>query len=501
MAALTIGLGYFTQQHEFPKIIGFYSPFFLLYLLVSNTSYLNPHTSLKFWLALAILLRLLLVFSEPNLSNDVFRFIWDGRLLVQGFNPFDHLPLYYLENNVQVEGIDRALFEAFDAKNTYTVYPPVAQAQFASACWLFPKNIYWCTVVMKFWLFAFEVGSIFLIVKLLRRFQMPARNVLLYALNPLIIVEITGNLHFEGAMIFFLLLALWLLGDLTNFKNLSNLRLTASAVAFALSICSKLLTLLFLPFFIKRMGWGRSLRYFTITGVVTALLFLPIVNATFLANFGDSLNLYFQKLEYNASLYYVLRWLGLQILGYNPISFLGPLLGAVAMGGILWMAASPPRRIGASSAPSPGGEGGRTAAPDGVEKNLKEKFGLKLSLRRECKQGSQPSPPLLRERGQSLPRFVGGVRPLPEFWLFAICLYLACTTTMHPWYTALPVVLCVFTKWRFPIVWSGLIFLTYVNYSYEPYRENLWVVAFEYLVVAAWFAWEWRSNSKKVLSL
>ncbi len=92
-------------------------------------------------------------------------------------------------------------------------------------------------------------------------------------------------------------------------------------------------------------------------------------------------------------------------------------------------------------------------------------------------------------------------KTLPEEWLFAITLYLICTTTMHPWYTALPIVLCVFTKWRFPIMWSGLIFLTYVNYSYEPYRENLWVVALEYLAVAAWFAWEWKSNSKKVLSL
>jgi alpha-1,6-mannosyltransferase len=134
MAALTIGLGFFTQQHEFPKIIGFYAPFFLLYLLVvTDSSFIIHHSSLKFWLSVALLLRLLLVFSEPGLSNDVYRFIWDGRLLVQGYNPFDHLPMYYLENQVPVEGIDRALFEAFDAKNTYTVYPPVAQAQFASA--------------------------------------------------------------------------------------------------------------------------------------------------------------------------------------------------------------------------------------------------------------------------------------------------------------------------------------------------------------------------------
>lgn len=438
MSALTVGLGYFTQQHEFSKIIGFYTPLFALYLLVIfNFQFSIFNSPLKFWISAAILLRLLLVFAMPNLSNDVYRFIWDGRLLVQGFNPFDHLPEFYLESLVPVEGIDRTLFEAFGAKNTYSVYPPVAQAQFGSACWLFPKNIYWCSVVMKLWLFAFEAGSIFLMVKLLRRFQMPARNVLLYALNPLIIIEITGNLHFEGAMIFFLLLAVWLLtrdGQLPTAK--SHL---LSAIAFALSICSKLLTLMFLPFFIRKMGWGRSLRYFLVTGLATVLLFLPVVNVNFLSNFGDSLNLYFQKLEFNASLYYLFRWVGYQFSGYNMIAVIGPLLGGIAAVGILWMAF----------------------------RNLR-------------------GPQLRWEK-------------MLELWLFSICLYLACTTTMHPWYLALPVALCIFTKWRFPVVWSGLIFLTYFNYSYRPYWENLWVVAFEYLAVAAWFVWEWNKLKKSAI--
>lgn len=445
MVVLTIGLGFFTWQHEFAGIIGFYIPLFILYLLVAFRL-AGTQAPLTFWIGLAALLRLLLVFSEPNLSNDVYRFIWDGRLLVQGYNPFDHLPLYYLENEVPVEGINQLLFEGFDSKNTYTVYPPVAQAQFGSACWLFPNHIYWSTVVMKIWLFTFEMGSIYLIVKLLRQFQLPPGNVLLYALNPLIIIEITGNLHFEGAMIFFLLLALWLLVRQRGVPSVKNRLL--SAVAFAFSICSKLLTLLFLPFLIKRMGWGRSILYFTVTGLVTVLLFLPVVNATFLTHFGDSLNLYFQKLEYNASLYYLFRWLGFQVWGYNQIALIGPALGLLAFGGIMWM-----------------------ALRGAVFKKNKSVFP-DLNFRR-----------------------------LPEVWLFAICLYLVCTTTVHPWYTALPVVLCIFTKWRFPIVWSGLIFLTYINYSYEPYRENLWVVAVEYTGVAAWFWWEWSRISKKVLSL
>jgi alpha-1,6-mannosyltransferase len=462
MVALTAGLGYFVQQHEFWKIMGFYVPLFAFYILAVQKT--DGGSRLRFFVAVAILLRLLLVFSLPNLSNDVYRFIWDGRLLVQGYNPFDHLPAYYLGGGESVPGIGRVLFEAYGAKNFYTVYPPVAQVQFASAVWLFPKSILGASIVMKLWLFASEVASIFLIIKLLKRFRLPARNVLLYALNPLIIVEITGNLHFEGAMIFFLLLALWLLvkcrPQTANCQLPTANCLSLSAAAFAFSICSKLLTVLFLPFFIKYFinsgrvrnpagvrstwtGWRISILYFTITGAITVLLFLPIVNATFPANFGGSLNLYFQKLEYNASLYYLLRWVGYHIFGYNLIASIGPGLGMLAMAGILWMA-----------------------------------FFKK-----------QPAAGL-----------VFFEKKLPELWLFAITLYLLCTTTMHPWYLALPLVLCVFTRWRFPVVWSGLIFLTYVNYSYEPYRENLWVVALEYGVVAIWFLGEWKSKAGKTQS-
>lgn len=446
MVVLDLELGYFTEQHEFPKIIAFYIPFFALYLFAFHQS------KIPFFIFIAILLRFILVFSLPHLSNDVYRFIWDGRLLVQGYNPFDHLPRYYLEAQHQVPGIDQALFEAFGAKDFFTVYPPVAQAQFASAVWLFPESIRGAAIVMKLWLFAFEVGSIFLIIKLLKRFRLPARNVLIYALNPLIIVEITGNLHFEGAMVFFLLLALWLL---VKCQPQTVRCIILSAAAFAFSICSKLLTVLFLPFlfyYFKNSGrvsapagiksawtgWEKSIPYFAVTGLATVLLFLPIVNVTFVRNFGGSLNLYFQKLEYNASLYYLLRWVGYLFSGYNQIAAIGPGLGLLAMAGILWMAFFKKQPA---------------ADIESFEKNML------------------------------------------ELWLFAISLYLACTTTLHPWYLALPLVLCVFTRWRFPVVWSGLIFLTYVNYSYEPFRENLWVVALEYVAVASWFVWEWKSKT------
>jgi len=74
--------------------------------------------------------------------------------------------------------------------------------------------------------------------------------------------------------------------------------------------------------------------------------------------------------------------------------------------------------------------------------------------------------------------------------LLSISLYLVCATLVHPWYLSLAIVLSVFTKYRYPILWSALICLTYLNYSYAEYHENLWIVALEYLAVFGFFIWE-----------
>ncbi len=404
---LTFGLAYIPSQSDFGQIALFYFPLFALFLVLYQRS--QNTQELYFFLGLAVLARGILLFGVPLLSDDIYRFIWDGRLIMAGYNPFDHLPSYYLDK--EIPGINLALFEQLNSPEYFTIYPPVAQGVFAITCWIFPKSIWGASFLMKLFLLIGEVISIFLLPRLLALFHLPQKNALLYALNPLIIIEVCGNLHFEGAMISFLLLALWYL---QKEKHLP------SALMMALSIASKLLPLIFLPLLIRRLGWGKSFRYFVIVGFALILLFLPLINGVFLSNIGESLDLYFRRFEFNASIYYVLRWIGLQISGFNLIAYFGPALALVVLLGVFTYAF--------------------------LEKN---------------------------------PSLVN----LPLAMLFAICLYLFFTMTIHPWYTSLPIVLCLFTRFRFPIIWSGLIFMTYINYSYPQYFENLWVVGLEYSLV------------------
>ncbi len=414
-------LGYEVERTDFLSVILPYAGLFLLYIIAYQ--YANTNKLIQYFIGVAILMRFILVFEMPNLSDDIYRFIWDGRLWWSGVNPFDQLPSALMESGNLPLLLDESLYDLLNSPNYFTIYPPVLQGIFVTATGLFPTDIWSSMVTMKLFLLVFEIGSIVLIWRLLKKWNLPDKNILLYALNPLIILEIVGNLHFEGAMVFFLVLALYLL---------EKEQLHWSAVAFALSVASKLLPLMFLPFLIPLLGWKRSFQYFIIVGSVTLALFIPLFSAEFIANFGDSLNLYFQKFEFNASLYYIFRWIGFQQVGYNMISVIGPGLAGTA--GLLIL-------------------------------------GLAF----------------LKYRGKT-------VHSLPLQWMIAISIYLFCTTTVHPWYTTLPLVLCLFTRFRYPVIWTGLIFLTYINYSYPVYFENLWMVGLEYSVVILILIFEYKAS-------
>ncbi len=410
-------LGYYPQQSDFGLLLpGFLVAFLGYYFFCTK---LAPQQSLSFWLGVAVIARGILLFSLPNLSDDLYRFIWDGRLLHQGINPFEQLPGYYLLAGNEVEGITQALFDQLNSPEYFTIYPPVCQGIFAFSTWLFPKNILGTVVTMKAFFLFFEVGTIFLGIRLLDHFKLDRKQMLWYALNPLIILELTGNLHFEALMVFFLTAAIY-------FYVKSNLKLSAMAMGF--SIATKLLPLMFLPFFIRRLGWKKAMIYFIVIGITVVVLFAPLFNSVFLSNLGSSIGLYFQRFEFNGSIYYLLRWLGQVITGYNLIRFIGPGLALIVFVKI-------------------------------ISRAFKETDLSTLQLLRQM--------------------------------LYALTLFLFCTTTVMPWYLSGLILFSVFTGHRYPAVWSLLILLTYVNYSYPIFEENLWVVALEYTVVG-YFWWRER---------
>ncbi|GAA4467951.1 DUF2029 domain-containing protein [Nibrella saemangeumensis] len=376
----------------------------------------------RFLFAASIAFRLTLLFALPRLSDDFYRFIWDGRLLVHGFNPYLYLPSGIINSPLADRaGVDGNLFIYLNSPDYYTVYPPLNQALFGLAAMLSPDNVLGNVVTLRVSILLAELGVLWLLVRLLKHFNRNPNLALLYGLNPLVILELTGNVHFEAIVIFFVLMAVWLL-----VKN----RWVLSAGALALAVCTKLLPLLFLPLAIQYLGWRRGIAYAALTLVLTGILFLPFASVALVQNVFSSINLYFQKFEFNASVYYLIREVGFWIKGYNIIVQAGFWLSLVTTLGVLWIA---------------------------FNKKLTNSVSTKLIL--------------------------------------TLTLYFALATTVHPWYATTLIAVSVFTNFRFPLVWSGLIWLSYATYqSGLPYRENLLLTAVEYLAVVGYGLYEYWIN-------
>lgn len=319
---LTAFIGYGLERSRFPTILVSFSLFFGCYsaLLWLSRKQTAPF---RYFITLGILLRVMLLFNLPNLSDDVFRFIWDGRMWLQGVHPFSVTPAQWLQMHPDAGYFDRFLFKNMNSGGYYTVYPPVSQAIFAFAAFFGQTRLHLAVFLIKIILFCFELGSLYWIHRLYGK-----KAVLVYALNPLAIVEITGNCHFEGAMLFFLLASLGTLEQ--NKKGLSALLL-------ALSIASKLIPLLFWPLIWRKMGLKNGFIYLAQAGVWVFLLFLPLIRGDLMLHMASSINLYFQQFQFNASSYYLAVQIGYWKTGWNIGSKIGPWLAVAVFLGILFL--------------------------------------------------------------------------------------------------------------------------------------------------------------------
>ena len=370
-----------------------------------------------------IIARLTLFFSLPSLSDDIYRFIWDGTLLKNGIHPFAELPGYYL--NQKIPGLDQALYGRLNSPKYFSIYPPLNQLIF----WIsvqFNSNWMVSANVIRTLILAADVGSFFLLKKLLRLYQREEHLAFFYFLNPLVILESVGNVHFEGVVIFFLLVGIYLYE-----KN----RKWFSAVSIGLAIGTKLLPAIYLPYLflkgLKNKKWWIPL----LSGVVGLISILPMTDREFLDGMQSSLNLYFREFEFNASLYFLARELGIEYYGYNNIAKIGPLLSVLSILSI-----------------------------------------LALSVIGTVKKWS-----------------------IAKMFLFILSAYLLFTTTVHPWYILPLIAFGILSGYWYSIVWSVTIFFTYAGYTSDGFELPLWIIVSEYFFVILTFTIEQFFKSRPVL--
>jgi len=403
---------------------------------------IKPFTK-KEIISLAILFRVVFLVGTPNFSDDFNRFIWDGKVIVNGGNPYNYTPTQLLDKQVEFRvGNFENLYENLNSKDYYTVYPPVNQFLFAAAELFGNGNTFYSVVFMKLFILLFEIGLIFLIFKMLKKLKLKESLAQIYALNPLVIIELTGNVHFEGVMLFFLLLGFWLV--LTN-------SLFVAGIAVGLAINTKIVPLLFLPLFLPLLGLIKSLKLYAVIAVLSIILITPFINPTLILNFSDSLGLYFQSFEFNASFYYVIKGISYIFLGYKST-----LVGVLIPATIFLLAVFSTIKLYRITKFEP-----------------PAKFDFLLFIRYAL--------PLL---------FV--------FYSFA--------STVHPWYIINLVILSVFIPSRAVLSWSILSFVSYFAYSayiennYQGvFHDSIWyyiIIGIEYSIVFIFYIFDRRNKLK-----
>ena len=427
------------ERAKFTSLLILYFSLFITFFFILKKGKEN----IKLLTGLSVLFRLVFLFAIPNLSQDFYRFIWDGRMIFEGFNPYMFLPENFINHQQYPVKQATELYAGMGQLNGshYTNYPPLNQLSFFITALFAGKSILGSVIVLRIQIILADIGIIYFGKKILEKLKLPIHHIFLYALNPFIIIELTGNLHFEPVMLFFLIWSIYVL---------LNDKLILAGILFACSISVKLIPLLFLPLFFQwftkrsldsaRDDKFMSVRaesrtnkllklllfYLIIIGT-TILLFLPFYSSYLIANYMNSVGLWFRNFEFNASFYYIAREIGYWFRGYNEIAIIGkisPILTILFLGFITFF-----------------------------RKNLHPK-------------------------------------ELITALLFGLSFYYFTTTTMHPWYLATLILLSVFTKYRFPIVWSLAIILSYQAYANLPWKENLWFVGLEYVIVYVFLIWE-----------
>ncbi len=449
-AAFYFSFAFGLDRSDFFRLIGLYGAvFFLSFKLIQ----LQKH---NFWFltGAALVFRLIFIFALPMLSQDYFRFIWDGRLIASGWNPYEYIPteLIKLPDFDISQSEDLLTGMGSLSAGHYSNYPPLNQLIFALSGWLASTSIPGSAIIFRLVIILADVGTLIFGRKLLKSLQLPEHQIFWYILNPFIIIELTGNLHFEAVMVFLLVFSLYLL-------HKGNW--IWSAVVLGLSVSIKLLPLLFLPLFFKyfsRTSIGLSLTksnshpersrridglkklflYYIVCISTVGISFLPFYSAEVISNFMNSVGLWFGKFEFNASIYYIIRWIGFQVKGYNIIETVGKILPLMTILVIL---------------------------------------------------------------GLTFFRKYQNTKQLLTNMLFAVTAYLFLSTTVHPWYLAIPLMLSIFTNFRYMIIWTAVVMLSYYTYSNPAFQENLWLITLEYLVLFGFLIKELLNNRKQAITV
>jgi hypothetical protein len=267
-------------------------PYFMASLTVAGIAYLLairelfaaptfPRRVVVIGLVLAAVWHIEFLRAPAGADDDIHRYVWDGRLQRLGYNPYLVIP-----SDPAVRGLHTAETRDLNNPDLPSPYPPGAQLFFRAV-----TAIQESTLALKIAFAVCEFAIVFVLLDVLRYNREGAHLVLAYAWSPLLAIEVAGSGHVDIVGALFLLVSA---------AALARRWRTTAALGFALAVAVKLLPIVLLPIYWKRI----RIRDAALAALVVGLLYLPFLNHGYIPI--GSLGKYVQNWRFNGPVFAML---------------------------------------------------------------------------------------------------------------------------------------------------------------------------------------------------
>lgn len=220
-------------------------------------------------------------------SNDVYRYIWEGFIQNQGFNPYQVAPNDPLLADL-TKGDMATTWQQINHKDLSAAYPPLVMILFRTLSAISPSPVLFKIAMMGFDLMT--IGALILIVQWRK---IPPGHLFWYVGNPLVIVYVAGEAHLDIVQAAFLA---WALYFICRQKSVIGF------LSLGMASVSKYFAIVALPFVMtgsNRRAWPAV--------VPAGVSFLPYIHEP--QALFQSLFIFGSQMHYNDGLTEILRFL------------------------------------------------------------------------------------------------------------------------------------------------------------------------------------------------
>jgi hypothetical protein len=307
LVALTICSRNFSRTGE---------PSFFIPLAVAGVAYLLafreflstpefPKRVIVFGLALSALWHIQFLRMPPGLDDDIHRYVWDGRVQRLGYNPYIVVP-----SDPALTSLHTSETRTLNNPEVPSPYPAGAQLFFRAV-----TSIHESIFALKVAFILCDFAIVFVLLDVLRCTRQGEHWVLAYAWHPLLAIEVAGSGHVDIVGVLLLLVSVVAL--------LKRWRAVA-AMSFGLAVAVKLLPIVLLPLYWKRV----RMRNAALAAIVLGLLYVPFLNHGRIPI--GSLGSYVQRFRFNGPVFATLE----RVAAPQVVAGLAVLVGFVTA---IWM--------------------------------------------------------------------------------------------------------------------------------------------------------------------